>query len=127
MAGAERVVVALGALGEAGQAAAGAQGADAVAPAGQDLVRVGLVADVPDQAVARGVEHIVQCGSQFDHAEPGAEMPAGDRYRVDRLQSQFVGDLPNLIDPQLAQIFRCANGVEKRCFTKFGHGDIPVL
>jgi hypothetical protein len=41
-----------GALGEAGQAAALAQRADAVAPAGQDLVRIGLVADVPDQPVA---------------------------------------------------------------------------
>ena len=53
MGGAERIVIALGALGEAGQAAAGAQGADAVAAAGQDLVRIGLMADVPDQAVAR--------------------------------------------------------------------------
>lgn len=51
---AERIVVAFAALGEAGQAAAGAQRADAVAPAGEDLVRIGLVADVPDQR-SRGV------------------------------------------------------------------------
>ena len=51
MRGAERVVFALGALGEAGEAVALAQRADAVAPAGEDLVRIGLVADVPDQAV----------------------------------------------------------------------------
>ena len=81
---AERVVFALGALGEAGQAAALAQRADAVAPAGQDLVRIGLVADVPDQPVVRRVEHVVQRHRQFDHAEAGAEMPAGDRHRVDR-------------------------------------------
>jgi hypothetical protein len=31
--------------------AALAQGPDAVAPAGEDLVGIGLVADVPDQAV----------------------------------------------------------------------------
>jgi hypothetical protein len=43
------------ALGEAGEAAALAQGADAVAPAGEDLVRIGLVADVPDQPVSSGV------------------------------------------------------------------------
>ena len=58
--GAERVVFALGALGEAGQAAAHAQRADAVAAAGEDLVRIGLMADVPDQPVARRVEHVVQ-------------------------------------------------------------------
>ena len=58
--GAERIVVALGALGETGQSAAGAQGADAVAAAGEDLVRVGLMADVPDQPVARRVEDVMQ-------------------------------------------------------------------
>ena len=56
MAGAERVVFALGALGEAGEAAALAQRADAVAAAGQDLVRIGLMADVPDQR-SRGVSN----------------------------------------------------------------------
>ena len=35
--------------------------ADAVAPAGQDLVRIGLVADVPDQAVVRCVEDVMDC------------------------------------------------------------------
>ena len=123
MAGAERIVIALGALGEAGQAAAGAQRADAVAPPGQDLVRIGLMADVPDQAVARGVEHVMNGGGQFDHAEAGAEMAAGHRDGVDRLQAQFVGDLPDLIDPQLAQIVRGADRVEKRRLTEFGHGD----
>ena len=79
MGGAERVVFALRALGEAGQAAALAQGADAVAPAGEDLVRIGLVADVPDQAVLRRVEDVVQRDGQLDHAQAGAEMAAGDR------------------------------------------------
>ena len=82
---AERVVFALAALGEAGKAAAHAQGADAVAPAGQDLVRIALVADVPDQPVVRRVEHIMDRDGQLDHAEPGAEMAAGDRDRRDRL------------------------------------------
>ena len=71
--------------GEARQPARLAQRADALAPAGQDLVRVGLVADVPDQPVVRRVEHVVQGHGQLDHAQPGAEMPAGHRDRVDRL------------------------------------------
>ena len=82
---AERVVFALGALGEAGEPARLAQRADAVAPAGQDLVRIGLVADVPDQPVARRVEDVVERDRQLDHAEAGAEMAAGDRDRGDRL------------------------------------------
>ena len=96
MRGAERVVFALGALGEAGQAAALAQRANAVAPAGEDLVRIGLMADVPDKPVVRGVEHVVQGHGQFDHAEAGAEMPAGRRNRVDGLGAQLVGQLTQL-------------------------------
>ena len=97
MRGAERVVFALGALGEAGQAAALAQGADAVAPPGEDLVRIGLVADVPDQLVVRRVEDVVQRHRQFDDAEAGAEMAAGLGDGVDRLGAQLVGQLPQLL------------------------------
>ena len=97
MRGAERIVFALGALGEAGQSAALAQGADAVAAVGEDLVRIGLMADVPDQPVGRRVEHVVQRDRQLDDAEAGAEMAAGDRDRVDGLPAQFVGELPQLV------------------------------
>jgi hypothetical protein len=81
--GPERVEFALGALGEAGQTVALAQGADAVAPAGDDLVRIGLVADVPDQAVLGGIEQVMQGDGQFHHAQSGAQMAAGDRHRID--------------------------------------------
>ena len=127
MRGAERVVVALAALGEAGQAAAGAQRADAVAAAGQDLVRVGLMADVPDQTVARRVEDVVDRGGQLDDAEAGAEVAAGHRHGVDGFLTKFVCDLPHLLDLELAKIVGRANGVEKRRFTKCGHSDIPIL
>ena len=102
MRGAERIVFALGALGEAGQPAALAQRADAVAPAGEDLVRIGLVADVPDQPVARRVEDVVQRHRQLDDAKPGAEVAAGDRDRVDRLPPQLVGELAELAGLELA-------------------------
>jgi RND family efflux transporter MFP subunit len=45
-----------------------AQPRHALAPAGQDLVRVGLVADVPDDAVERRVEDVVQRDREFDQA-----------------------------------------------------------
>jgi hypothetical protein len=48
MCGTERIVFALGALGETREPAALAERANAVAAAGEDLVRIGLVADVPD-------------------------------------------------------------------------------
>ena len=113
-AGAERVVFALGALGEAGEPAALAQRADAVAAAGEDLVRIGLMADVPDQPVARRVEHVVQRHRQFDDAEAGAEMAAGHRDRADRLGAQFVGELAQVACRQGAQIGRRVNAIEQR-------------
>ena len=69
---AERVVFALAAFGESGQAAARAQRADAVAPAGQNLMRIGLVADIPDQTVARRVEDVMQSDRQFDDTQTRA-------------------------------------------------------
>ena len=120
MRGAERVVFALGALGEAGEAAALAQRADAVAPAGQDLVRIGLMADVPDQPVGRRVEHGMQRDGQFDHAEAGAEMAAGLGDRVDGLGAQFVGDLPELLRRQVLQVARKMDAIEQRGLGNFG-------
>ncbi len=113
MRGTERVEFALGALGEAGEAAALAQGADAVAPSGEDLVRIALMADVPDQAVVRRVEGIVQRHRQLDDAEPGAEMASGLRHRVDEVVAQLIGDLAKAAGLELAQILGGANLVEQ--------------
>ena len=101
---AERVVFALGALGETRQAAALAQGADAVAPAGENLVRIGLVADVPDQAVARGIEDPMQRDGELDHAEPGAQVAAGHGHGVDGLLPQLVASWPQLLLGQAPQV-----------------------
>ena len=51
----------------------------------RDLVRIGLMADVPDDTVVRRVEHVVQRNRQLDDTKAGAEMAAGDRHRVDGL------------------------------------------
>ncbi len=119
---AEGVVVALRALGEARQPAALAQRADAVAPPGEDLVRVGLVPDVPDHPVARRVEHGMQRHRQFHHAEPSPQMPARHRDRVDRLRTQLVGHQPKLGIGQAAQIGGSVDRVEERGVE--GHGEL---
>ena len=97
MRGAERVIFAFGTLGEAGQAPALPQRADAVAPAGENLVRVGLVADVPDQPVGGRVKDIMERNCQLDDAKPSTEMTAGPGDGVDRLVAQLVGELPELL------------------------------
>src|SRR4029077_2763522 len=85
------------------------------------------MADVPDQAIARGVENVVQGGRQFDHAEAGAKMPACNRDRVDGLLAQLVGYLSDLFQLEPAQILRSMDGIEKRCLAKCGHSDVPVF
>ena len=75
---------------EAREPAAHAQRANAIAAAGQDLVRIGLVADVPDQPVVRRLENVVERDGQFDDAETRAQMAAGDGNRVDRFGAQFA-------------------------------------
>ena len=111
---AERIVLALGPLGEAGQPAGLAQRPDPVAPAGQDLVGIGLMADIPDQLVLGRVEHVVQRHRQLDDAEPGAEMAAGDRDGIDRLGAQLVRQLAKAVLGQPPQVGRELDAVEQR-------------
>ena len=111
---AERVVLALAALGEAAEAAALAQGADPAAPRGQDLVRISLMADIPDQLVIGRVEDIVDRDSQFDHAETRAEVPAGCADGADHLAAQLVGKLAQLARREPAQVGGNIDSVEKR-------------
>src|SRR5579864_5052218 len=119
MGSAERVVFTLRTLGEAGQATALAQRADAVAAAGQDLVRIALVADVPAQPIARRVEHIVQRNRQLDHAKPGAKMAARLRDGVNEILSQLVGDLAKPVRLESPQVIRSVDLIEKRSFGRF--------
>ena len=93
---AERVIFALAALGEARQTAPGAKRADTVAASGQDLVRIALVADVPDQPVTRGVKYIMDRGGQLDHTKPRTQMPAGHGHGRDGFGAEFIGKLAEL-------------------------------
>ena len=74
----------------------------ALAPAGQDLVRIGLVADVPDEPVVRRVEDVVQRDRQLDRAEVRRQVAAGLR---DALQHEGA---------QLARRAACSSARDRR-------------
>ena len=93
---AEVVVGALIALEEAGQAVVHAQGGEAVPAACQDLVRVGLVAHVPDDAVLQEVEVVEEGDRQLDGAEVRAEVAAGLGHRGDEEGAHFRRQLLHL-------------------------------
>ena len=73
---ADDVVLGLAAAGKPGEAAVLADGVEALGAAGDDLVGVGLVADVPDDLVARAFEDAVQRDRELDGAEAGGQMAA---------------------------------------------------
>ena len=85
MADAQHVVFALTAPWERMQAAFLADGANLVATAGQNFVRVGLMADVPDKLVERRVVDVVQRHGELHRAKPGGEVSAGTAHAVEQV------------------------------------------
>ena len=93
MSSTKRIIFALAAFGETGKASFLAQGADSVTATCQDLVRIALVADIPDDAVMRRVKDVMKGNCQFDNAKSGAQMTAGNRNRIQHFCPQFFGQL----------------------------------
>ena len=91
MRGAKGVEHTLGALRETAQATQLAQGGHALAPPGDDFVRIGLVAHIPDDAVLRGVENVMQRQRQLHRAQIGAQMPTGGGHAVQEVVAQLSG------------------------------------
>ena len=121
---AEGVVLALAAPRKAGQALVLAQRGHLVAPAGENLVRIGLVPHVPDQPVTRGVEHIVQRDGQLHRAQIGRQVPPGTRHGVQNELPQLVGKLGQFLPVQRAQVgWTVDTGQQRfgRGFNVFGH------
>ena len=118
MTDAEGVVLALGATGKGREAAALLDGVQLVAPAGQHLVRIGLVAHVPDDAVVRGVEDIMQSDRQLDRAEPGGEMSAPRAHALDEELAQLLCQRSKFSSRQLAQICRRVDGARAADMTE---------
>ena len=106
MRGAEGVVIALGTSRKAGQAPELAQARHAIAAAGEDLVRIGLMAHVPHQPVVRGIEDVMQGDRQFHRAQVGAEVAPGARNAVQDKGAQLLGQRRQLGACQLAQVGR---------------------
>ena len=60
-------------------------GSQQIAPAGEHLVRVRLMTDIPDQPVVRGVEHRMQRNREFHGAQTRRKVAAhcGSPYESD--------------------------------------------
>ena len=104
---------ALGRLGKAGKAAISPQSGKTIHPAGQNLMHIGLVADVKNDAIFFRVKSIVYGNGQLHHAEIGGEMAA----RLRDVLQQKVADLGRkpieLRKIHLAQILRRMDGFQQ--------------
>src|SRR5690606_11349825 len=87
---AEGVVGALLALRERRQALPLADGVQAFLAAGQDLVRVGLVADVPDDTILGRVVEVVERDGELDRTESGREVSSRATDRIQQ-ESAYLG------------------------------------
>ncbi len=83
MARTECVVLALGALEETRKPVFLPQGLEVRVAAGEQLVRIPLMPNVPDQLVARCIECDVQRDGEFNDAEPRTDVSAGAGTDVD--------------------------------------------
>ena len=84
-----------------------------VAAAGEDLVRVGLVADVPEHLVARRVEQRVDRHGDLAGAEVGAEVAADLADRVDDQLAHLLGDLLQLVVVEPLEVLGAVDLVEE--------------
>ncbi len=110
----EDVVLALGASREAADAADLAQRVEPIPSVGQELVRVGLVAGVPHDAIPRGVHHPMQRERDLDGAQRAGKVSAGLLNGADHLFAQLRGQGLQLLRRQVAQLRRLMDRLEQR-------------
>ncbi len=87
----ETVVFAFAAVVERRQPAGPADTEHCLAPATENLVRIALVTDIPDQPVMRGVEQVMKRDGEFHDAQAGAEMATCLAHRVQQVFAQLIG------------------------------------
>lgn len=91
---------------EAGRAILLPQAAHLVAPPCQNLVRIALVADIPDELVMRRIENRVDGDGKFNDTETGAEMASRLGDDAERFRPQFVSQLHQVVVMQAAKVRR---------------------
>ena len=110
MADDKRIVLALARAGKAGYPPFFPQGVKLFRPAGQEFMRIALVADIPDELILGGAEFPVHRHRNLHNPEIGGQMAAGFRHGFHQHITNFS-----------AQIFQLRPG---QCFHIIGRMDI---
>ncbi|MNR58549.1 hypothetical protein D3C85_1795770 [compost metagenome] len=75
-------------------------------------MRIGLVAHIPDDAIVRRVEHLMQRQRELDGAQVGRQVSARFGYRLQHEATQFVRKLLQLATIQPFEVCRRLNAVQ---------------
>ena len=76
-------------------------------------MRIGLVTDVPEDLVLRGLEQRVQRHRQLAGAQIGAEVPADLADRLDDVLAHLLGQLGQLLIGAAVQVLRAINPLQE--------------
>ena len=113
MAGAHDVVLGLEDRAERREPLVLADRRQLVAAAGEDLVRIGLVADVPEDLVARRVEQRVERDRDLAGAQVGPEVAPDLADRVDDQLTHLLRDPLELVVREPVQVLRLFDLLEE--------------
>ena len=86
----------------------------AITTPGDYLVRVRLMADVPDQSIAWRIEGVVECKRELDGSETGCRVATDLRERLDHVLPDLLGDLGQLGRGQFSKIRRIVDRGQQR-------------
>ena len=76
------------------------QGIESVFPAGQQFMRICLVADIPDDLIFGRVQAIVNRHYQLNCAQAGRQMPARRRHCINDSASYFMRQKRKVIEAE---------------------------
>ncbi len=117
MAGHEQVVIAFLRIWVAHQAALGSHRAELRVTARDELVRINLVARVPNQPVVLEVECLMQRQAKLDDAQVRREVRTAAAHEIAQHFAHLVGQLLELRQRQFAQVLRRFNRGQKLLFS----------
>jgi hypothetical protein len=102
----ERVIVALFGRWEGTKSTQLAVGVEELAAPSEYLVSIGLMTDIPHDAIVGGVIHVVQGYSYLCGSQTGCEVAGIDRQLLDNILTEFPAYFRQLVNRQFPEVFR---------------------
>ena len=106
MTGTEMIETTLRPLEIAGHSMLLTKRSEVVVTAGNQLVGVGLMADIPDHTVVVEIEGLIEGKRELNNTEPRAEMPTTGGHHLEVAFADLTSDIFKLSDAESVQLIR---------------------